>query len=302
MKGQYVVFLLFVFTCGVRAQEKSTGSVVSIESSLAKLGQPGKHREAVEELKKGDPSVLKDLMQISKDKSKSREQRVGAILAAEKIVKENNSTSDKNIPSKDEISSSFVRLLAEDEDESIRQAAAISLGDMGDKKHIPTLKKALNDKSTKVRARAAWALAKMGDTSGKEAALKSLDDKSMGAQVVAVEAIEAIGDDSLIPELQKRLASQNIGTRINSELAIKSLEAKKLTGENRIAYIVRAFKEGKPETAQWAGMKLAADADADGPGKAAALKALMDCANDKNNPRAPHAARILKYLLGKNEK
>ena len=300
MNSLYVLFLTLVFTCGAYAQEQSTGSVVSIESSIAKLSRPDKYREGSEELRKKGKAALKDLFKAAKDKSSSKAQRVGAMLLFGDIAGRDKTTGEREVSSS-EINIFYEKTLSSDPDESMRQTAAICMANTGDKSNIPKLRKGLEDKSSKVKARAAWALAKLGDMSGKEAALNALEDKDAGAQIVAVEAIEAIGDKTLIPNLQGMMKSKDVGVRLNAKLALKRLEAKNLSGESKIAYFSDVLKDDEPEAAQWAVKKLVEEINTNGTSRASAVKALKECADDKSGRNSYFAAKWLNQLYSQGK-
>lgn len=94
-----------------------------------------------------------------KDINRSRKEKVSAILKLSKIKSDSTRQNLEDI-------------LKNDEDRHCREAGAIALGKLGDKKAIPKLRERLKDQDVNVRMRAVWALAKMGDKSGKTFALQ----------------------------------------------------------------------------------------------------------------------------------
>ena len=294
MKSLFMLFLVFTFPFGAFAQEKSTGSVVSIESSIAKLRKSDKHREAVAELRNVGYPAFKDLRSMAKDTGKGRDERIAAVLLAGEIVKTSTAAA---VSDRDGFRKDIEAMLAGEKDEFVREASAIALGKLEDKNALKSLKSALNDKSGNVRMRAAWALAKNGDYSGKEAALDGLKSKNVTDQILAVDALEGMNDDSLIGKIRDNLKSDNVWTRINSALALNRIGIKKLTGVDRIAYLGKALKTEQEEVRQWAVGVLASDVSQNRPEKAEAQALLLKTAKESGNPAAQHSAAALVSLI-----
>jgi HEAT repeat protein len=79
----------------------------------------------------------------------------------------------------------------EDKDSSIRQLAAINLGQMRARRSIPRLKKALNDPSPEVSFAAAKSLWNMGDHSGRDVFIRILSGEKSSSSGVIKDEVEA---------------------------------------------------------------------------------------------------------------
>jgi len=251
MKRMLVIAVAVLSVCGVGPTQAQSTAAVSVADLMLKLDKPGQFREASERLKMAGEPAIKDLLGTAKNKAKPKGQRVGALILLGEMTRADNGPA-KELVSRKDVMAFLEKTLASDPDESLRQAAAIGLSNLGQVGSIPKLKNALSDKSSKVRARAAWALAKLGDKSGKAVAVAVLEDKSPGAQAVALEAIGEIGDKNLIPELKKRYGDKNPRTRINAKLAVRAIEAKSLQGEAKIKYFEEALDDKQVEVSRWA--------------------------------------------------
>lgn len=295
MKRMLVIAVAAISVCGAGSVHAQSTAPVSVADLIFKLDKPGQFREASEKLKMAGEPAVKDLFGTAKNKAKPKGQRVGALILLGEMTRADNGPAKELVARKD-IAAFLEKTLTSDPDESLRQAAAIGLGNLGKAGSIPKLKSALSDKSSKVRARAAWALAKLGDKSGKDAAVAALGDKSPGAQAVALEAIGEIGDKNLVPELQKRYDDKNPRTRINARLAVRAIEAKNLQGEAKIKYYEEALDDKQIEVSRWALNGIAEEVETDGPNKEAAVKVLERSAGKRTG-----ADRALEYFRARGK-
>jgi len=79
----------------------------------------------------------------------------------------------------------------DDKDSSIRQLAAMNLGQMRARRSIPRLKKALNDPSPEVSFAAAKSLWNMGDHSGRDVFIRILSGEKSSSSTVIKDEVEA---------------------------------------------------------------------------------------------------------------
>jgi len=98
-----------------------------VEKAIQKLQKKETRQEAIMEIEKIGKSVAPQLRQLAKDKEKDQDSRVSAIILLGKL-KDGESGVD------------LEELLEKDEDKFCREASAISLGNLSDKKAIPKLK------------------------------------------------------------------------------------------------------------------------------------------------------------------
>jgi HEAT repeat protein len=162
-----IISLIFLITLPVFAQ--------SMKRTVRNLERKQTRREAIRKLSKGGKSSAKYLRKLAINRKKDRDSRVAAILLLGKI-KDKNSSQD------------LVDILENDQDQHCQEAAVISLGNLGNKKSLPRLRKAMKNKnrSVNIRMRAAQAMAK----SGKKDALTTLrEDKNATGKLLAVEAL-----------------------------------------------------------------------------------------------------------------
>ena len=212
-----------------------------IKKSVMKLERKETRQEAIKEIKKvGKPAII-HLRKHAKDRTKDSDSRVSSIILIGKL---------KDIDSIIDIE----EILAKDSDKYCREASAIALGNLGDKRAIQHLKKALKDESGNVRMRAVWALAKLGDKSGKRLALDTIKGKDVTAQLLAVDALEVIGDKDVIPELKKNLKSKNVTIQLHSKIAIKKIEMHEMSETEKIAYLKNILNSD--ELNNWSAVEL----------------------------------------------
>ena len=216
----------------------------------------------------------------AKDSSLQQKERVLAILT----IGKSTTTVERSRTILEEI-------LEKDENKFCREASAMALGILCDKKAIPKLKQSLKDDFGNVKMRAVWALAKMGDKSGKELALETIKGEDVTAQLLAVEAIEAIGDKDMIDELKKNLDSKNVWTKIHSKLAIKRLEIQGLSEAEKLNFLEKTLKDNQLEVNRWAAIELGKR------GTTEAINILKQATKDRENPGNYSARKILQRLV-----
>ena len=100
-----------------------------------------------------------------------------------------------------------------DEDGFVREAAAEVLEKIGDASAIPALLAALRDENPSVCWAAAWALGEIGDASAIPALLAALQDEDSAVRGAAARALGAIGDASAIPALLAALRDEDDAVR-----------------------------------------------------------------------------------------
>jgi len=86
---------------------------------------------------------------------------------------------------------------------SVRQMAALALGDIGDPRAVTGLVERLSDPQDAVRQAAAHSLGKIGAKEAVEPLLHSLEDESEIVRNAAVKALGLIGDSRALPALQR---------------------------------------------------------------------------------------------------
>lgn len=264
------IILLF-FYCFVSAMDA--------EEMAGKL-KDKKNRESVAaEIERSGKSAVKPLREIAKDKRRHRDARIASILLLGRLKTR-------------EARADMETLLATDDDNFCREASAIALGDLGDKKAITALKEGMRDKSVNVRMRSVRALAKLGDLSGRDLALKTLTKESdVTGKLLASDALQEIGDKSVIPELESHLNDSNIWTKIYAKLAIKKIGMAGLAEDAQIAYLKESLKDTQSEVDQWAAITLAKI------GKSKAIGVLVESSKDKNLPGNYAARKVLEKLV-----
>ncbi|WP_417909161.1 HEAT repeat domain-containing protein [Candidatus Electronema sp. PJ] len=96
-----------------------------------------------------------------------------------------------------------------DADDSVRQAAAEALGNLGDRSVVPELVKCLTDEHMFVREAAVEALSNLGDRSVAPEFVKLLADEDENVRQKAAEALVHISNSSIAPKLIEFLANEN---------------------------------------------------------------------------------------------
>jgi HEAT repeat protein len=106
------------------------------------------------------------------------------------------------------------------EDKDISFSAAISLGEIGDRRAIPALEKMLT-KSPRERLSAAYGLAAMGEVSGFDVLSQiALTDTQWGFRDQAVEALGKFGKQNIVPTLMNALLDDHSNVRISAARAL----------------------------------------------------------------------------------
>lgn len=262
----------------------STASADRIEQAIRKLEREETRKEAIEELEKMGKPAHPSLIKLAKDKGKEPDIRISAIILLGKLKDE-------------QVREPLEEILEKDEDKFCREASAIGLGKLGDKRAILKLKQALNDESGNVRMRAAWALAKMGDNSGYELALETIKGKDITAQLLAIDALEAIGNKDAIPILKQNLDSENVWTRIHSKLAIKRLEMLGLSETEKLNFLKETLKDEQFEVNNWAAVELGKIALSESAQSQSAIDILRNTARDGRMPGSYAASKMVRRLI-----
>ena len=277
MKKVLGLFLIISIIVSIACADK-------VDRAFRKLEKQETRKEAIRDIEKIGKPAGPSLIKMAKDKSKKPNVRISAIILLGKIKDE-------------QAREPLQEILEKDEDKFCREASAIGLGKLGDKKAIPKLKQALKDKSGNVRMRAAWALANMGDGSGYELALETIKGKDVTAQLLAIDALEAIGNKEAIPILKQNLESENVWTRIHSKLAIKRLEMLGLLEIEKLSFLKATLKDEQFEVSNWAALELGKIALTETVQGQAAIDVLRKAAKDNRIPGSYAASKMVRRLI-----
>ncbi len=282
---------------------------VEIDSAIDRIKHKETRQEGSKELESIGQEALPQLQEIAKDKTRTRDERITALILMGKIGKnapidtaqhpkgQKMMGAQQKHSNKKQVRMQLEDTLKNDDDNLTREASAIALGHLKDKDAIPKLKEALNEHSGNVRMRAALGLAKMGDDTGKIQALEALKGKDVTAQLLAIDALEEYNDKSVIPELRQNLNSDNVWTRIHSMLAIKRIEVKDLQGQARLNYLQEILKDKQFEVNNWAAESLMKEVAANTENRSQSLTILKDTAKDKEIAGCYSCNKMLRYLL-----
>jgi HEAT repeat protein len=247
-----------------------------IDRVIERLTKPEQRREAARQIEKEGKAAGRHLRRFAKDRKNDRNSRVAAIALIGRI-KDDEATED------------LEGLLENDGDQLCREASAMALGNLGNRKTIRTLKNALKDESPNVRMRSVWALAKLGDTSGKELAMQAIrEEENATEKMLAAEALGAVGDKSCISELQQNPSNSNLAVRWYSKVAIKQIEMSSMSESEIIQYLAGILNG--PNMNNWTSVQLAMI------GTPEAVKALKDIAADPHSNGQPAAQKVLDKL------
>jgi HEAT repeat protein len=131
-----------------------------------------------------------------------------------------------------------IMMLLKDPSKYVREKAAISLGQIGDKKAVPVLVEALEkDDAEEVRVTIAGVLGHLRDKVAVPALIKTLEDPSPTARMKSAISLGLIGDPEAIPALYKVLKDPN-------ELVRKyACEALGNIGRSAIPALLMALKD-----------------------------------------------------------
>lgn len=151
------------------------------------------------------------------------------------------------------------RSLLEDQDVRNREAAADSLGVLGDPKSITALKKACEDtdKEGFVRGCALLALAKLGNRESLKEGLKMLNDSHPTNNLLGCEIIEELGDETVLNEIEIISKSPKNWNKAYTERAICAIKVKTCQMEKQEEMLLNIIKNSKyDEVTEWATIKL----------------------------------------------
>jgi HEAT repeat protein len=281
----------------------------NVDRAISKIHDKETRQEGAKELESIGQDALPQVQEIAKNKTRTREERITALVLMGKIGK--NAPQDipqipKGKKMQIQLNRTQVRIQLEDtleneDDDLTREASAIALGHLKDHDAIPKLKDALNDRSGNVRMRAALGLAKMGVDTGKRQALDALKGKDVTAQLLAIDALEEYNDKSVIPELRQNLNSDKVWTKIHSMLAIKRIEVKNLQSQERLSYLQETLKDNQFEVNNWAAESLMKEVANKTENQIQALNILKDTAKNKEIAGCYSCNKMLRYLLETGE-
>jgi HEAT repeat protein len=266
----------------------SKGWATDINGAIRGLEGKETRKGAVASLEKIGTSALPSLLSAIEDKkgfSLSSEGKIAVILLFGKI--------------KDKTSrEALEKRLKKDKDPFIREASALSLGNIGDKASIPVLKKGLSDKSSNVRMRSALSLARLGDKSGYEPSLKEMKGGDPTASLLSIDVLEAIGDKDAISILQGYIEEESsVWTRIYSGLAIKKLEIQGLNPEDRLAFLKDCLGDKNSEVVRWVSKELKKIVRENQPQRDEVVNILKECLKEHPKPQSYAALKILLELI-----
>jgi HEAT repeat protein len=142
------------------------------------------------------------------------------------------------------------KYLEKADDRFAREAAAVSLGSVGDASSIPGLKNALVDRDPVLQLYSARALGELGDTSGYETAKKYLASEIKTLKTQAMYALAMIGKKEATPLLEPEL--KNPDFRDPALLAIKIIAYHGITAEAKPDFLKKILKENSGEVGYWA--------------------------------------------------
>ncbi len=280
-----------------------------VDRAISKIHSKETRQEGAKELESIGQDALPQVQEIAKDKTRTKEERITALILMGRIGKD-APVETPQLPKgkkimgaqKGRLNRSQVRMqledtLKNDDDDLTREASAIGLGHLNDHDAIPKLKEALNDRSGNVRMRAALGLAKMGDETGKRQALEALKSKDVTAQLLAIDALEEYNDKSVIAQLRQNLNSDNVWTRIDSMLAIKRIEVKDLQGQERLNYLKETLKDKQFEVNNWAAESLMKEIVNNTENSTQALNILKDNAKNKEIAGCYSCNKMIRYLM-----
>ncbi|MCX8022468.1 MAG: HEAT repeat domain-containing protein [Syntrophorhabdaceae bacterium] len=214
----------------LRENEEIVGTIVTVEDMTERLekerliSEKLKSKNEVERLSAvryliqeesiEDKSIIKEVLKdeswrvrkVAVDALRSRTDfnTVGSLLKALKEEHKNinilNSALQILTMSELEVTEALIDFLSS-EDNELRQYAALSLGEIRDKKAVPYLIKALNDEDINVRYHAVEALGKIKAEDAVEPLLEILETKDFFLTFPAIDALVSIGDERVVPRL-----------------------------------------------------------------------------------------------------
>ncbi len=232
--------------------------------------------------------------------------------------------SQTNHPAQAAVPTLIEMLGDEDENDSVRVAAAGTLGSIGDVTAVPALITSLNDINDRVRSAAASALGKIGPPANAavptlinilkkglyetqnvrvsivlglggigtpdalNALIDALSDESTFIRKEAVYELSRIGEpvDKIVPPLLEALADTDQGVRVTSSMELARI------GEPAIPFLIEALSHEKVEVRKWSAFALS---EIDG-NIQAAEPALIQTLGDKDKDVRRYAAYALKRI------
>ena len=105
----------------------------------------------------------------------------------------------------------------------VRQAAAEALGQLGDDRAVDPLSKALADDDRWVRLAAAEALGQLGDKQAADSLINALSDNYFSVRRTAAKALGELGDKRAVDPLVKALSDDSSDVRKAAKTALKKL-------------------------------------------------------------------------------
>jgi HEAT repeat protein len=281
-----MILLMWAFVLYAYAQD--------VDTSIRKLSDPQTKQEGIKEIEQAGVAALPQLSTMAKDQSKNQGERIATIIL---LGKAGNKIDEKD-PLKKQAREDLENILKNDQDQFAREAAALGLGYLGDKKAIPVLKERLDDENGNVRMRSALALAKLGDKSGKEKALQAIKDKDTTAQLLAIDVLEEIGDKDVVPTLENNISSpsSNAWTKVHSKLAVKRVQIKGLKGQQRLDALKNNLQDKQLEVNKWAARELGREIGEDKGNRKGALEILKSTSRDDKNEGKYSANQMLMIL------
>jgi hypothetical protein len=265
----------------------AASSPVSAAETLAvKLRRRETRRIAMKDAAQMGDAAIPQLLQLGDDKNESPETRVAARFALAETrspkAREHLEQRLTNAPEKWD-----------------REANAVALGRLKDKKAVPALKAACHDPSGNVRMNAVWALAQLGDKSEKGRAIEALGNQDPSEQRLAVYALEAIGDKSAIAVIHATYDDHpNFFSRLHAHMSILKLQAVGLSDRQKRAHWAKTMEDPQYEIQRFAADELGAMAyPSDGNPDPQALRQLETIVNDSNHVGNRAATKELAVLI-----
>ncbi len=125
----------------------------------------------------------------------------------------------------------------QDEDEDVRQDAAVALGNLGDARAVDALIACLKDENEEGAGSVAEALGKLG-SAAVDPLIAGLRDENNRVRYWAAQALGAIGDARAMDPLIASLKKGNGGARYSAAQALETLKYKPETTEARVTFLI----------------------------------------------------------------
>ena len=113
----------------------------------------------------------------------------------------------------------------EDEKYAVRQAAAMALGDVGDRRAVAGLVGRLGDASYEVRQAAAVSLGKLGAAEAVGSLIETMDDEHELVRKAAINGLGMIGDRRALPAHRRAAAAATEAVAERARAVIEKIEA-----------------------------------------------------------------------------